>query len=510
MGLKKIRKISTSKISSENSTYEQLNSDTADKTNVLTKLEDAKAFLTKNFKNSSDVVYYEFEAQSGIRALIVYISGLVNKEILNRDVVTPFITNAKEEDIKKSIFVSYISETQKMSDIINQILDGNTAMFVEGLDKYFIIESKGWEKRAIEQPDAELVIRGPREGFVESIIVNMSLLRRKIKNNNLVFESMNLGKQTKTNIAIAYIDGIANKEVLKEVRGRLNSIDTDSILESGYIEQYIEDSPLSLFTTVGNSQKPDVIAAKILEGRSAIFCDGTPHVLTVPHLFVENIQTGEDYYIRPFIATLLRGIRVLALLISVLLPSLYVALQTFNQEMIPTALLITMSGAREGIPFPALAEAFLMIVIFELLRESGTRLPRAIGSAVSIVGALVIGDAAVNAGIVSSPMVMVVAITAVASFIVPSLTEIMTIYRFILLLLGGVMGIYGIACGVFIMVVQTVSLRSFGIPYTSPMAPFDAESMKDYIIRFPLWSMKRRPQSIVKGNEKRRGSIRRK
>lgn len=518
--LKTMAKAQKYNTSDENNISGEQNSGNENGANVSEKLEDNKRFLVGSFKNSSDVIYYEFQVYSGTAALLVYIDGLVDKETLNRDVVDHILIKSKEYDfeekywglekLKSLIHVANIKETKMMSEVIGAILDGDTAMFFEGSGTAFIIDSKGWDKRAVAEPDTEAVVRGPREGYIESIRVNTALLRRKIKNTNLVFEGLKLGKQTKTDIDIAYIDGIVNQEVLEEVRIRLNKIDTDSILESGYIEQYIEDSPFSPLATVGNTQKPDITAAKLLEGRVAIFCDGTPHVLTVPNLFVEGIQSPEDYYSRPYIASFLRLIRLLSFAISILLPAFYVALSTYHQEMIPTVLLISMAGAREGIPLPALAEALLMELMFELLRESGIRLPRPIGSTISIVGALVIGEAAVNAGLVSAPMVIVVAITAIASFIVPALTEAVTIYRFILLFLGGIMGLYGITCGVFVMTVHAVALRSFGVPYTSPMAPLNLAGMKDYGLRFPLWSMITRPGSIVKNNKKRRGNTGRK
>ncbi len=298
------------------------------------------------------------------------------------------------------------------------------------------------KKRSIEEPQAEAVVRGPKEGFIEDISTNKAMLRRRIRSSDLVFEDYIIGKQTKTKISIAYLQGIVNEDVLNGVKNRIGKINIDGILESGYIQQLIEDNPESLVSTIADTQKPDVVVGKILEGRVAVFCDGTPHVLTMPKVFIEDIQTSEDYYLRPYFATFLRGLRVFSLFLSIVLPGLYVALQTFHQEMIPTVLLITMAGAREGVPFPAIVEAFLMTLMLELIKESGIRLPRAVGSAVSIVGALVLGQAAVEAGIVSAPMVIVVAATAIAEFAVPSLTEAVIIYRFILILLGGFMGLY--------------------------------------------------------------------
>jgi len=482
-------------------------------TAVFTSVAANKTSLEYTFKKSGDVLFNEFATLSGVKFLIVCIDGLVNKETLRRDVINPFITKSEElqanmlldSKILKSLIAANIVETKKMSAVIDDIINGNAAMFVDGVDTALLIDSRGWENRAVAEPDTESVIRGPREGFIENIKTNTSLLRRKIKNPNLVFENITLGKQTKTNIAIAYLDGIVNQAVLSEVKRRINKIDTDSILETGYIEQFIEDSPFSPLATIANTQKPDIVAAKILEGRVAIFCDGTPHVLTVPHLFIETLQTSEDYYNRPFMAAIWRMLRVLALLVSILVPGLYVALQTYHQEMIPTILLLRMAGSISDIPFPAGAEMFIMSIFYELLRESGIRLPRAVGSAISIVGGLVVGESAVNAGLVSAPVVIVIAIAGVSGFIIPALAEAVVMYRFFFLIAGTVMGLYGIVCGIFIVVMQAVSLRSFGVPYTSPLSPSSQGVLKDFIIRFPLWLMKKRPEAIVKDNDQRRG-----
>jgi spore germination protein KA len=445
-----------------------------------------------------------------LKGFASYIDGLINKEIINRDILGPIIKNYKTEKGNPQKYFSAVNvkSTESIQQAVTAVLGGNAVVLLEGLSSAYITDSKGWEKRSIEQPDIESVIRGPREGFVEGITVNTSLIRRKIKNNNLVFESIVIGEQTKTDIAIGYVEGIVNKEVLEEVRKRIKQINTDAILETGYLEQYIEDEPYSIFPTVGNTQKPDVAAAKLLEGRVVILCDGTPHVLTVPYTFIENIQTSEDYFLRPYQASLLRIIRFFSFSISLLLPSLYVALTTFHHEMIPTVLLISMAGAREGIPLPAMVEALVMIFMFEILRESGTRLPRPIGSAISIVGALIIGESAVRAGLVSTSMVIITALTAVTSFALPSLTESMALYRFIFLFLGGFMGLYGVVSGLFLGIAHAVSLRSFGVPYTSSFAPINKEELKDSIFRFPLWLLNKRPESIVKTNVQRQKKTR--
>lgn len=473
--------------------------------------ENRKALQSK-FKNSIDVVFYEFSTVSGIKALVVYIEDIVKKELLDRDVINPFILKSNDveinkednfEIIKKMFPVTNIKEMNNLTQVITNIVEGNTIIFIDGLGFAISISCRGCEKRAVEEPASEMVIRGPKEGFIESIYINRSLIRRKIKNENLVFEEMEIGRQTKTKVNVVYIYGIVSVEVLAEVRKRLSKIDIDAILDTGYLEEFIEDSHISPISTVGNTEKPDIVAAKILEGRVAILCDGSPQVLTVPHLFIETIQNSEDYYNRPYIATLLRVVRIIALAVSILFPAFYVALETFHQEMIPSVFLITMAGANLGTPFPAFLEAFLMVVAFELLKESGTRMPKALGSAISIVGALVLGDAAVRAGIVSADLIVVIAVTAVATFVIPSLNEVVTLFRLILLVLAGVMGIYGITSGAFVMIIHANSLRSFGVPYLFPMTPANAEGLKDFAIRFPVWSMKKRPEFISNRNKKR-------
>lgn len=481
---------------------------------VFSVVEDNRAFLKTALHDSADIVFRDFASYSGQKALMVYVHGLVNKELLDRDVIHTFTANFEQlkaqssfdrHEVRKLFAVASLADTQQLSEVLEAILDGNTAVFIDGLATAFIVDVRAWEKRAVAEPDTEAVVRGPREGFVETVNINLTLLRRKLKNPNLVFEEYTLGKQTNTLVYVAYLDGIVNREVLQEVKTRLNRIDTDSILETGYIEQFIEESWLSPLATVGQTQKPDIVAAKLLEGRVAIFCDGTPHALTIPNLFVEAIQTPEDYYMRPWMATLLRLIRIIAVFVGIFTPGVYVALETYHQEMLPTVLLLRMAGSMEGVPFPSALETFIMVLFYELLRESGTRLPRPIGSAVSIVGALIIGEGAVNAGLVSATTVIVIALTAVASFIVPALTEVMTIYRFFFLILGGVMGLYGITCGIFLVLSQAVSLRSFGVPYTSTIAPMHTSGLKDFIPRFPLPFMKLRPPFLTKKNVKRRG-----
>lgn len=510
--LKLIKKLKGSSLQ-----YEKL---TESKT-VHKKIEVNLAYIKEVLGKNNDLIIREFNigADLKIKAFLCCIDGLVNKELINEYIEKSLMININLTDyadklpqdnildiIEKSIInITNIKKNRYLDNLIMAVLSGNTVLFVDGAVAALNMGIRDFKSRAIEQSDTEVTIRGSREGFTEVLDINTSMLRRRIKNRDFIIEKQTLGVQTNTDIAIAYVEGIVNKKVLVEVKERLKGIKIDIVLESGYIEQLIEDNPLSLFATIGNSEKPDKVAAKILEGRVAILCDGTPFVLTVPHVFIENFQISQDYYSRAYISSFMRLIRLLAFLVSLTTPALYVALTTFHQEMIPTIFLITAAAAREGIPFPTLVESLIMGMMFELIRESGLRLPRQIGQAVSIVGALVIGEAAVQAGIISAPMVIIGALTGISSFIIPSLIDAILFFRIIFTLLSGVFGLYGFIIGGLVMLAHMCSLRSFGTPYLAPIAPFIWQGLKDSFIRFPLWLMETRSKSISEENVTRQG-----
>lgn len=474
------------------------------------------------FKKSADFSdrNLEFFNQKSIKVYICYMDGLVKQDSINLHIIKPlmepnFFNKGEQSGTANDIFesvkmklvsASNMKEVETITEVIDGVLEGLTAVFIDGYKKAFLIKMLGFESRNVEEPLTEATVRGPREGFVEVLNVNTALIRRRITNVNLLFEDMKIGKLTNTTIRIGYIKDIANPEVVEEVKERLKRIETDAILESGYIEQFIEDNPYSIFPTIGNSERPDKVVAKILEGRIAILTDGTPFVLTIPQVFVETIQVTEDYYSRPYLSSLLRIFRILALFLTIGTPAIYVSVATFHQEMIPALLLTTMAAAEEQVPFPTFIEATFLTIVFELIREAGVRLPRPVGSAISIVGALVIGEAAVQAGLISAPMVIVVALTAITGFIVTPINDAVIIMRFFLLLLAGAFGFYGMLIGTFFIVAHLCSLRSFGTPYLSPIAPVILSEWKDGVVRLPLWLLKSRPQSITWKKSKRQGS----
>ncbi len=449
------------------------------------------------------------------KGAVVYIEVLTDREAINQNIIKPLIYDVHLYDLQpdriemRQIQNMIISEsisgiTSDFDELVEACLYGNVLLLVDGCQEAMMIEAQGWESRGIEQPETEIVIRGPREAFTEVLNQNISLIRRKVNNPNLRLQIHKIGRQTKTRVCTVYIEGIVNPKLINEVNSRLKGIDTDAILESGYIEQFIEDESISPFPTISHSEKPDIIVAKILEGRIAIVVDGTPFVLALPMFFVEVFQTAEDYYIRPFYATFLRIIRVMAFFLSTLSPALYVALSTYNQELIPTSLIITMAGAKQGTPFPAVIDVLIMVITFEIIREAGVRLPRAVGQAISIVGALVIGEEAVSAGLVGAPVVIVIAITAISSFVIPAQINIIILLRFIYITLAGLFGFFGIMLGLVGMIIHLAGLRSFGIPYLAPFAPLEPQGLKDSIVRLPFWGIFFRPPFLGKINRQRR------
>ncbi|RYD01799.1 hypothetical protein N752_28500 [Desulforamulus aquiferis] len=392
----------------------------ADLDNVLSELK-------KSFGNTSDLVRRRLIIGMGAKgALVVYLENMVDKKIINEGIIAK-LQEAPEDTIENPKLLAYsvlatprIKVTTDFNKVVECILHGDTAIFVAGSDRAIIAGTVGYEKRSIQQPETEVNIEGPREALIESLGINITMIRRRLKNRNLRFEEITLGTRTSSTISVAYLQGITDPGILKEVKRRLETIDVDAITSLETLHEYISDSPMSVFPTVLKSERPESITSCLLEGRVAILLDGYPWAITVPATFAQFMQAGDDYYQNFYFATFVRWIRYISFIITLTLPSLYVALITHHWEMLPTDLALTIAGSREGTPFPVIVEALGMELTFELLREAGVRLPKAVGQAVSIVGALVIGQQAVEAGLISPGMVIVVAFTGIASFTLPS------------------------------------------------------------------------------------------
>lgn len=474
---------------------------------ISKKLDEVKYLVERRFGNTVDFILRDLYIGEK-RIIICYLDGLVNQQVINENIIKPLLElksdikkltqkgQMSKDTIKEALNVGNLKEATSFEETLNSILSGKTIIYRDGEKQALVLATEGWESRGIDEPETESTVRGPREGFNENLKTNIALLRRKIKSTDLQFEKIQIGRFTKTNICICYLQGIVDEQILDTVRRRLKRIDTDSILESGYIEEFIEDQPFSLFPTIGNSEKPDKVASKILEGRVAILCDGTPFVLTVPLLFIESLHASEDFYSRPYYTSFIRLIRLFALFITLTIPGFYVALTTFHVKVIPFELLLSIAAANEGIPFNPFVETLIMIIVFELLREAGIRMPRPVGQAVSIVGALVIGEAVVKAGFVSSPIVIITALTAITSFIVPSTTGFVGLLRIYILIASSVLGFMGMFVALMGIILHLCSLRSFGVPYLYPISPLNIRDQKDAIVRLPIWKMLTRPRIL--------------
>ncbi|REE87393.1 spore germination protein KA [Paenibacillus taihuensis] len=465
---------------------------------------------------SPDLIVRRFTLRTGQKQHVaaIYLETITDKEMVNefvmRSLMSPFLpemppeNDASPEEAFKyicdnALTVGQVEVLDNWTTMLLELLTGKTLLFVDGWDQCISCSTIGGETRAVSEASTQVVIRGPKDSFNESLPTNIALVRRRIRSEKFGFEAIKIGKVTQTNVAMLYIEGIVKDEIKQEVRKRLEKIDTDAILESGYIEEFIEDNWSSPFPTIYNTERPDVIAANLIEGRVAILVDGTPFALIVPTILPQFFASAEDYYQRYDIGTFLRLLRYAAFIVSLFGPAVYIALTSFHQEMLPTTLLINLSGAREGVPFPALIEAFLMELSFEILREAGVRMPRAVGQAVSIVGALVLGEAAVQAGIVSPIMVIVVAITAIANFSIPAYNLAITarLLRFLFMIAAGMIGFYGIILGLIMLVAHMNALRSFGVSFLSPLVPFKFNQFKDFFVRLPHWSNTERPDDMT-------------
>ncbi|BAS27329.1 spore germination protein [Limnochorda pilosa] len=474
--------------------------------------------LDRLFHGSSDWVCRSFRIAGGRKAAIAYLDGLLDSARLDDSVLRPLLYEAFPirthvaggEEVGRileqhAVALSHVKKVTTVSELADGILHGDAALLVDGESSGTLLNARAFEHRSVDEPESESVIRGPHEGFVESLNTNTALLRRRIRTPQLKLDRSRVGHLSRTDVVIAYVRGVAPETLVREVQRRVSGIRIDGVIDSAYIEELIEDYPYSPFPQALVTERPDAVAGNLLEGRVAILVDGSPFALVVPTTLFGLMQASEDYYERFYVGTALRALRYLFAFLALLLPSLYVAITTFHQEMIPTALLLTLAATREGIPFPSIVEVLMMEVSFEALREAGIRLPKPIGQAVTIVGALVIGQASVQAGIVSAPVVIIVALTGIASFTFPRFNLGITIrlIRFPMIFLAATLGLYGIILGLLGILVHLCRLRSFGIPYLSPVTPLTTGDLADAALRVPIWLRGLRPRLVGHANPRR-------
>lgn len=463
-----------------------------------------KAML--NFPTNVDVVIREFRILQKGDAFILYIDGMANGDTINDFILRPLLSETKSGENNKTDNIDYVVENllsvnqisleTRYSQIIPKVLNGFTALFIDKSEQCVVIETPGFAKRSVTEPKTESVVFGPHEAFIEDLKTNITLVHRIIRSKDLITEILPVGKKFITNVAIMYINGVTNPKIVNEVKRRIESIDADYVLNTA-LPHLIEDDPYALLPQILHSERPDRTASFLLEGQVAIIADGAPYSHIVPVTFFHMFHTSEDHSLRWQYGTFLRIIRVIAIALATLLPGLYLAVTLFHHEMVPTELLVTLVKARENLPFPATVEILLMEFSWELIREAGIRVPGIVGQTLGIIGAVILGQAAVQAGLVSPILIIIIALTGLGNFAIPniSLAFGIRILRFAFLFLGATAGFYGIAIGVFILSGLACSTKSFGVPYFSPTAPKTGSST-DLVLRLPTFAQKSRPDPI--------------
>ncbi|WP_326911223.1 spore germination protein [Sedimentibacter sp. MB31-C6] len=473
------------------------------------------------FKNADDIVFRNFDGGQNqkIKMTLLYVDGMTTKEAISEYAIEKLLNNldlAKLEQnpekelqgaiVRTSIAISEVKPLLTIEECVDKLLSGETVLFIDTCSKAVMLASRGWPMRSVQEPSAETLIRGARDGFNETMKVNITLIRRRIRDPKLKVKYTQVGKRSKTDIAILYIDDIVNKKVLDAVEKRINNIEIEAILESSYIEEMIEDDIYSPFPQIENTERPDAAASALLEGRVVIAVDNTPSVLMAPAIFVSFMQSSEDYYERWLPACMIRLIRYLALPITLLLPALYVAVAEFHPNMLPTELALYVAASRANVPFPPYFEAFIMELVIELVREASLRITSPVGSTIGLVGGLVIGQSSVEAGLITPLAVIIVALTAIASFAIPSYNfgTSLRMMRFAFIVLAATFGIFGMSIGLCVLIIHLCTLKSFGVPYMTPFSSFieNKRDLKDTIIRHRMKNLVNKPHYMRSKKEK--------
>ena len=458
-------------------------------------INEIKLDLQAQFDNSADLSVRVFTLKSVLRiqAAVITMEGLVDKEQLSQSVLNPLLSfdygTKDSAAVSDTAFSSVMasSDVIKLScadEIVTYITSGFAVLVVDGADELYAVGVQGYSFRGVSEPESEVVQRGSREGFTEPLRVNMSMIRRRMKTPDLKFEQMTVGTDSKTQLMLCYLQSQVSLDLLNKLKNRLNDCRLETVLASGYLSEYLEDNGSgSLFSGVGISERPDTVCGKLTEGRIAVIVDGTPAVMIVPHLFVEEFQSVDDYSNRTYYAAFIRLMKYLSFFVSVFLPGLYVALAQFHPEYFPTWLLINTSESLAKTPFPVTVEVLVITVVYEIMKEAGLRIPKSLGHAVSIVGALVIGDSAVNAGIISASTLMVVATAAICGYVTSPLYPPIMMLRLFFIVVGGFTGLWGITLATAVVLIGMCAKTSLGVPYLSSLSPFSLRRMRDVFIR---------------------------
>lgn len=471
---------------------------------------DANVSMIKTLFGDVDLMQYRPLATSVNKKMVnlcfVYSDGVVNSEIIDAHVLRPLMeehTVKSDEELldhlmDRVVQINGIKKIDGITEIIRSLSYGDSILLADGFAEALLLDTKQFTTRSIAEPDGEKILSGPREGFSEALMQNLSMLRRKLRTNDLKLKYCTKGAKSNTQICIAYMDSVVKKEILEKLYQRLDKIEIDAVLDANYLTELLRDNTWSVFRSTGYTERPDVVAGKLLEGRIAIFVDGTPVVLTVPYLFIENFQSNEDYYLSFYYTSFSRLLRILGFFLAITIPALYIAIVAYHHEMLPNPLMLNIAADSHSVPLPASLECLLLLIMFDILRETGIRMPLGVGQALSIVGALVVGSAAVEADLVSAPMIIVAAVSGIASLLIPKMNASVILIRLIFLLLASCFGFYGLILGYSVLLIHILSLESFGVSQLSQDKPFHYQRVKDTIIRAPWWQMITRPWSLTK------------
>lgn len=472
-------------------------------------LEENVSNIRRILGSSSDLLLNPFYIDN-IPCSLVCFEGMISTQTITNLILRPLTKLHIGEQVSPHALFEHIRDRMLLTidrglcteygDIMVRLMSGFAVLLIDGCDTAFAFGVQGFAARGIGEPSSEGNIRGAHEGFVETVRTSMSLVRRRIKSPLLRFELFPVTETSNVDVIITYMADRVPIKLVKKIRKQLENLPLESVLGSGYIEPFLENGKRSIFSGVSITERPDVFCAKILEGRIGLLIDGTPFALVIPALFIENFQTLDDYNFRPFYTLLIRWIRYLAFFLAVLLPAVYVATVTFHPELFNHTLLVTLAAAEQTAPLPLAAEAFVVLLFYEIIREAGVRLPKSVGGAVSIVGGLIIGDAAVSAGIISNPLLLACAISVTASFVVPNLNQQITVLRFIAVAAGGIGGLYGISLLAAAVLVNICALENYGAPAMSPLSPFTPKAMRDVLTRIGFKRMAKGNASVEKLN----------
>ena len=452
-------------------------------------------YVKEKLKNSFDVKYREVQTVLG-KATVVFIDDLCNASMISEYVLLPLRgfgkikpsignINSVKEVIENVLDIGATDIAKDVDDAIMHILSGDPAIIFDDYKEIIFVETKGFPVRGVGTPETESVLKGPREGFNELIVNNVALIRRRIKNPDLKFEAVVVGEKSQTSVAICYIDKIAPDDLIEKIKNKVKNLDLRFILDTNYIEDALKTQN-SFFDTVGYTEKPDEVCAKLLEGRIGVIVDGTPFVITVPYFFLENFQMPDDYYLNKYYTNFNRMLRWAAFFIATLVPGLYVAIITYHFAMIPSLFMFRLAVSRAGVPFPTFIEVILMMLAFQFIKEAGLRLPQPIGGAMSIVSALILGDAAVGAGIASRITIIIVALSTLAYFLIPKLYGAVSFWAIILVLFSAGFGIPGFLSGAMLLLIQLSELDSVGYQFLFPVGSISEYRFKDVVLRGSL------------------------